>query len=337
MIVNLDHFLNRRRPLWKEYDTLLTQLERDHAMRLTLEDIQRLRRLHETVAGDLVRVRTFATEPETVAFLESLLARGFGFIHESKRFRFRHLNLRRGLTSFPRAVRRHQKLLSLICITFLFGMLVGGVLVRLAPDAKDVLLPFGHLHGDPSERVAMEEEAAMEGGNNFQQGSFAAYLMQNNIRVSILAMVIGILGGIFTLIIVFYNGVILGAVCVDYIMAGEGVFLAGWLLPHGSVEIPAILFGATAGMLIAKAAFIREDRKSFLSRMRSIRPDLLRFMGGVVGLLIWAGIIEAFFSQYHAPILPYSVKIAFGLIQSVLLIVYLMFAGSNQTGEEEEG
>ena len=36
------------------------------------------------------------------------------------------------------------------------------------------------------------------------------------------------------------NGVILGAVMVDYIHAGETLFLTGWLLPHGAIEIPAI-------------------------------------------------------------------------------------------------
>jgi hypothetical protein len=41
-------------------------------------------------------------------------------------------------------------------------------------------------------------------------------------------------------------------------------------------------------------------------------------------MLIWAGIIEAFFSQYHEPVLPYAVKIAFGLIELALLWVFLL-------------
>jgi uncharacterized membrane protein SpoIIM required for sporulation len=326
MIVNLKHFLDRRRPLWDEYDRLLTRLEDNHSLKLDLQSIQRLRHLHETVAGDLVRVRTFASEPETVEYLESLLARGFGFIHESRTFRPSAAGIKTGLTSFPRALRKHQRLFVLVTATFLFGMLMGGILVRAAPEAKDVLLPFGHLHGDPSERVAEEEAAAIEGGD-MEQSTFAAYLMVNNIRVSILALVMGVLAGVFTLVIVFYNGVILGAVCVDYLFAGEGVFLAGWLLPHGSVEIPAILFSATAGLLIGKAVLLREDRQSLLSRMQGIRQDVLRLLGGVVALLIWAGLIESFFSQFHAPALPYSVKITFGVIQSILLVLYLRIAG----------
>jgi len=44
--------------------------------------------------------------------------------------------------------------------------------------------------------------------------------------------------GLGTIILLFYNGVILGAVVVDYILAGQATFLLGWLLPHGSFEIP---------------------------------------------------------------------------------------------------
>ena len=55
------------------------------------------------------------------------------------------------------------------------------------------------------------------------------------------------------MLILFYNGVILGAIVVDYLRAGEAWFLAGWLLPHGVVEIPAILVAGQAGFLLGQA------------------------------------------------------------------------------------
>ena len=51
----------------------------------------------------------------------------------------------------------------------------------------------------------------------------------------------------------FYNGVILGAVAVDYVRAGETKFLLGWLMPHGVIEIPAILIAGQAGFMLALA------------------------------------------------------------------------------------
>ena len=43
--------------------------------------------------------------------------------------------------------------------------------------------------------------------------------------------------------------------------------------------------------------------------------------------LIWAGLVEGFFSQLHEPVLPYAVKISFGIIQLTGLFAYLLFAG----------
>ena len=36
---------------------------------------------------------------------------------------------------------------------------------------------------------------------------------------------------------------------------------------------------------------------------------------GVGLLLVWAGFVEAFLSQYHEPVIPYMAKIAFGLVE----------------------
>jgi hypothetical protein len=49
---------------------------------------------------------------------------------------------------------------------------------------------------------------------------------------------------------------------------------------------------------------------------------------GVGLLLVWAGFIEAFLSQYHEPVIPYSVKIMFGLTELLFLILFLARAGA---------
>jgi hypothetical protein len=42
-------------------------------------------------------------------------------------------------------------------------------------------------------------------------------------------------------------------------------------------------------------------------------------------------IVEAFFSQFHEPVLPYSLKIGFGVLELVLLYLYLGWAGRART------
>jgi len=52
-------------------------------------------------------------------------------------------------------------------------------------------------------------------------------------------------------------------------------------------------------------------------------PDFLHIAGGCAVLLIWAGLVEAFFSQHHEPALPYVVKSLFGLAQLLFLVVFM--------------
>ena len=58
--------------------------------------------------------------------------------------------------------------------------------------------------------------------------------------------------GIGTMLLLFYNGVILGLVAVDYMLAGQTVFLLGWLLPHGVIEIPAVLIAGQGGLVLGR-------------------------------------------------------------------------------------
>ena len=77
--------------------------------------------------------------------------------------------------------------------------------------------------------------------------------MTHNIQVAVGALALGLTWGVGTLVVILYNGVVLGAVCLDYLRAGQGVFLAGWLLPHGSVEIPSFLLAGQAGLMLGGA------------------------------------------------------------------------------------
>jgi uncharacterized membrane protein SpoIIM required for sporulation len=133
--------------------------------------------------------------------------------------------------------------------------------------------------------------------------------------------------GFGTVILLFYNGLILGAIALDYIAGGQTIFLLGWLLPHGVVEIPAILIGGQAGLVIAHALIGWGDRRSRAERLRDMSRDVVTLAGGIAVLLVWAGLVEAFVSQYHEPVVPYGMKIAFGLIEAFLLTMFLARSG----------
>jgi len=334
MIIDLPRFISSEKPSWTELEQLLDRLGVDSTGKLTLEEAKRLHFLYQKVSGDLGRISTFASEPELRRYLESLVGRAYGEIHET-RDRGRSWRLVSWfVVDFPRAFRRHSWAFWLSVWITIVGALFGGFAVALDDEAKDSLVPaqFSHLNGRPSERVAREEH---ETKDRFKNGhnSFAGYLMTNNIGVSIRAMAFGMTWGIGTILVLFTNGVTVGLVAVDYVMDGQLVFLLGWLMPHGVVEIPSILIAGQAGLLLGKTVIGRGDRANLQERLRAVVRDVALLIGGVSVMLVWAGIIESFLSQHHQPVVPYSAKIAFGTAELLLLIWFLTRAGS----ESKEG
>ena len=332
MILDLERFVAAGRPVWAELEALL---ERAVGGRLGLAEARRLHHLYERAAADLGRLAGFGPESETRRYLEPLVARAYAEIHEARGARAR-VSLRAWLRAgFPRAFRRRASAFRLALAATLAGVLFGALAVALDPAAKPALMPFPHLLGDPAERVAREESAATDRLAGART-SFSAMLMTHNTRVAILALALGMTWAFGTHVLLFYNGVILGAVCLDYLRAGQGVFLAGWLLPHGSVEIPAILTAGQAGIVLGGALLGWNDPRPLPARLRAAGPDLLTLIAGVALLLVWAGVIEAFFSQYHEPQLPYLVKILFGLGQLGALAAWLGWAGRKEAPARQE-
>lgn len=335
MIIDLERFIRDERPHWERLEGLLEGIKRDLTRRLSVNELKELHYLYQRASSDLAKLTTFAAEPELTRYLEQLVAQAYGQIHDTRERR-RFAPLRWFFKTFPQTFRRRLWAFGLSVLITIVGCAFGGMALALDPDAKAALMPFSHLQGDPSERVRQEEERLEEedplAGAKSQ---FSASLMTHNTRVSIITLALGMTWGIGTIIVLFSNGVMLGAVVMDYLIAGEGVFLTGWLLPHGSVEIPSILIAGQAGILLGSALIGWGNRTPLKGRLREIGPDLVTLIFGVAILLIWAGIVEAFFSQYHEPVLPYELKIAVGCIELVLLAAFLGFSGHKHEEQEE--
>ncbi len=328
MIIDLPRFLAAERPSWMELEEMLEKMENDPAHVLALEQAKRFHFLYQKVSADLARIATFASEPELRRYLESLTARAYAEIHETRERGRRFALVRWFVHDFPRAFRRHARAFWLSVAITMVGVMFGGFAVLLDPEAKEAVLPamFANHLGNPAKRVADEENAKTDrlGGAH---ATFAGQLMVNNIKVSILTLALGMTFGFGTIVELFYNGVILGLVAADYVAAGQTIFLLGWLLPHGVVEIPAILLAGQAGLVLGKALIGWGDRSPLRARMRLVGADLITIIGGVGILLVWAGIVESFLSQHHQPVIPYWAKILFGCVELAALIWFLALAG----------
>ena len=326
MIFDVANFVAAERPIWDELEEQLRRIENDPHRRMSLDEVRRFHFLYEKTSADLARLSTFAFSPEILRYLESLVARAYGEIHAQREGEQR-ASLRQWLFRvLPNVFRKHIAAFALSLGVLLLGSGVGAVTLRYDPSARAVLLPFDFPHETPLERVQREEQAKKDRLRG-QHSTFSAYLMTHNIRVALFTLAFGMTAGIGTVVFLFYNGVLIGAICADYVMAAQTTFLVGWLLPHGSVEIPAILVAGQAGFVLGAALLGWRSRAPLRERLRGISPDLLTLIGGLALMLVWAGVVEAFFSQYHEPVLPYALKITVGVVQLTLLVFFFALAG----------
>ncbi|MBN1865328.1 MAG: stage II sporulation protein M [Victivallales bacterium] len=329
MILDVKAFVEREKTFWKELESFLDRRSDLGQASFSVDEIKRFSYLYSRVSEDLVKISTLSGEDEIQKYLQILVSRAYSHVHGgSRRGMFpgfkatARLGLRWFLVEFPDTFRRNFRFFAVSATVFAFGATFGGVAVVVDNDAKEVLIPeFSHLMQSPGERVKHEENTASKETQQYQ-AQFAAHLMTNNIQVSINALVLGIFWGFGTIVLLFYNGVILGCVAVDYILDGHLVFLMGWILPHGSVEIPAILIAGQAGIILGYC-MLKPAAGGRTAMLKAKAKDICSLIGGVAVILVWAAIIEAFFSQYHEPAIPYAVKIFFGTVELALLAAFL--------------
>jgi uncharacterized membrane protein SpoIIM required for sporulation len=335
VIVDLQRFITNERPYWAELQKLLDHLEADPDAKMSLQQLQLFHQLYERTAAGLAKITTFSSEPETRRYLENLVGRAYGEIHETRDRQRRFYPLEWFFQTLPRTFRRHVWAFHLCVAITIAGALFGGAAIALDPDSKPALMPFSNLMQDPVKRVQEEEKS---NGDQMRgvKSTFAAELMTHNIKVAILTLALGMSWGFGTIVMLFYNGIMIGAIGVDYVHAGETKFLLGWLMPHGVIEIPAILIAGQAGFMLAMAVIGRGSRLTLPARLRAISQDVVTLMFGVAVLLVWAGFVESFLSQYHEPVIPYDVKIGFGCIELTLIILFLSMSGrSTEDGKEK--
>src|SRR6185436_9951460 len=193
---------------------MLDHLEAEPEARLTLDELQRFHELYERAGAGLAKLTTFSSEPQTHRYLEALVARAYGEIQETRQKQRRFFPLKWFFNTFPQTFRRHMRAFTLTVVITLVGCAFGGLATAFDPESRHITMPFGHDQLRPSQRVAEEENRTTD---RFKSKSFfSAQLITNNVRVSITALALGMTYGIGTILVLFYNGIALGAIAVDY-------------------------------------------------------------------------------------------------------------------------
>lgn len=318
--MNIERFLADRRPVWEDLAALVQRAE---DIELSRKENQELVALYRRTCSDLNRARSYTANPEILGYLNQLTGRAYRYIyragHETPVWdTFLQLLTR----EIPAAFRQQRLYVAFAASAFLLGTLFGAGAVLIDPANGQRLVPPMFFTESPRDRVA-KIEAGKERVDNLEKAVvFGASLYTHNIKVSFLAFSLGALTIVLGLLILFYNGVTLGAIMMMYILDKVPLFFFAWVGPHGALEIPAIVFGGAAG-LVAGRALLMPGQLSRAASLRQVLPSVWRMIIGAAFVLVLAGLIEGSFSQFSAKTFPYAVKIGVAVVLFCGLMFYL--------------
>lgn len=114
----------------------------------------------------------------------------------------------------------------------------------------------------------------------------------NNSLIAFLAILLGLILGIFPFLVLFFNGFLLGLM-FNFIQSSVGwpaFFIL--ILPHGIIEIPAALLACAAGLKMGKAV-LNKILKKKVSIKEELNYALAFFLKFLFPLLAIAAAIEA--------------------------------------------
>lgn len=317
--MEIAEFVETRRPRWSELEGLLDKAEGSGLRRLSLEEARQLSRLYRAVSSDLLWVRARGGSAEVSDYLNHLVGRAYAQTYPGQRFRWSSVwrFLSRG---FPELMLREWRAYLVATLVFFAGAGFGYLGMAFDADAAHYLVPEEHLRIDPTERA--KDEAAGKVASVQEQSAFASFLFTHNIQVAFFAFALGVTAGVGTVIMLFANGVMLGALAQAYAAKGLTGWFWAWILPHGIPEISAICIAGAAGLLIARGMLAPGG----LSRRAALRKEArsaVRLLLGTLAVFVLAGLIEGTVSQIHPPALSVTFKIGFAL--AVGSAVYLYF------------
>jgi len=144
-------------------------------------------------------------------------------------------------------------------------------------------------------------------------------IMTNNLGVSFSTFASGITGGIVTLYLLIFNGVLMGVIGAACWNAGMSLKLWSFVAAHGVLELPAIFIAGGAGLRIAEGLLFPGN----YSRRDSLRlagGEAVKLVLGTIPMLIVAGLLEGFLSPSATPV---PIKFTVAALMFSLLVAYL--------------
>ncbi|MFN6943337.1 MAG: stage II sporulation protein M [Cytophagaceae bacterium] len=277
-------FISQNKKKWQEFE---------HMLATENKDPNKLTDLYVQITDDLSYARTFYPNRSVRFYLNNLAQQLFYDVNKQRRNSLKNFM---NFWSFqvPRVVYESRKELMLSLAIFVIAMAIGVFSSVQDPDFPKVILGESY--------VAMTMENIQSGDPMAvykKSGQFDMFLgiTMNNLLVAFRTFVTGLLLAVGTVLIMLYNGIMVGA--FQYFFIEKGLFLESFLTIwlHGTLEISAIIIAGGAGLKLGSGLIFPGTYSRLQAFKLSGRKGLIIMMS-LVPVFVLAALIEGFITRY---------------------------------------
>jgi len=270
------------------------------------------------LTDDLAFAKTFYPNSKTVAYLNNLSAQFHQQIYKNKQENKKRVWLF-WKEELPLLLMKYK----MQCILSLFIFIAATAIGMLSAKYDDNFVRI--ILGDDYVNTTLQN---IEDKNPFgiykKTEEWLMFLMigYNNIRVSFLAFVSGITGGIGTIWLLLNNGIMFGSFMQFFFNKSLGSSFLLVVLIHGIIELWSIVIAGAAGLIMAKGllfpnTFSRKDSLTIAAK------DAVKIVFGQVPFFVIAALLESFITRKTD--MPIWVNICILAASFLLIIIYFVW------------
>ncbi len=318
-------FRAEREANWRQLEALVTKVERFGVRSLDFTEAQNLATLYRQAINSLSLARAISLDRALLTYLDALCARAYLAVYAPQQA-LGGLISDLFLRGIPQAARRSLPLILLAILILLTGAFAGYLLFVDDQTWYNTLMPQELAQGRGLSSTRRDLAAVLTDGGGAPLDdltAFASFLFSHNTQIAILIFSLGLLACIPSVVLTFYNGMVLGAFAALHVDRNLGPELAGWLSIHGVTELGALAIACAGGLQLGFAVLFPGE----LSRRDALRQrgrDAVKLALLAAFMLVVAAILEGYGRQL---VQDTDLRLAVGWGMGLFWTIYLAAFG----------
>ncbi|MEX0317555.1 MAG: stage II sporulation protein M [Ruegeria sp.] len=325
ILIRSARFRQEREADWRKLSALVDKAETKGLHRMSFAEARDLADLYRQATTSLSIAREISLDRGLLDYLEALTSRAYLSVYAPQQ-RLGGLVHRFLAIGGPQAIRSSWRVILLAFLCMAAGTVAGYFFYFENPDWFYVFMPTELSGGrGPDASTGYLRDQIYEAHGESGLGAFATYLFSHNTRVAIFVFGLGAFLCAPSILLTFYNGLILGVFFALHVDRGLGWDLFGWISVHGVTELSAICIACAGGVKLGLAVLFPQD-KTRVAALRAAGHDAVKLALIAALMLVVAALLEGFARQL---IQDLTTRVAVGWGIGALWVLWFLRGGRN--------